>query len=136
MDSLKRDNTGDTRWLMVKVTVIVVALGGALFLFLRGGSETVQTDAPASAVSYLCPDDGHLFKVTPAGFEQLEKNGDIRSPDPVEGTGVLMIRCPKCRQIRAVRAVRCPADQSPLARRLPDGQPGRCPTCGWSFYKR
>ena len=126
-----------SRWLLLKVGVIVLAGGGAAFFAFRPSAEWKQSDAPETGVPFICLKDGHVFQVTPARFEELSNAGGAQagvSQSP-GGEGILTLRCAKCSQMTAVRAEICPRDHTPFARRLAPGRPGRCPKCGWSFYR-
>ncbi len=126
-----------TRWLWLKLAVVALAAGGATFFALRGDSEWKQSDAPETAVPFICVKDNHAFQVTPAGFEKMTEAGDAQSPaDPSgRGEGLLTLRCPKCAQMTAVRGQACQNDGTIFPARLLDGRAGRCPKCGWSFYR-
>ncbi len=125
-----------TRWLALKLAVIVLAAGGAVFFALRGRGDMKQSDAPESAVPFICAKDGHTFPVTPARFEAMEKAGDVRAAgDPSGRGGILTLRCPKCGQMTAVRGQPCQKDGTVFPARLLDGSTGRCPKCGWSYYR-
>ncbi len=125
-----------TRWLALKLAVIVLAAGGALFFALRNrdDSSMKQSDAPESAVPFICAKDGHTFPVTPAKFEAMGK--DVRAAGDSSGRGgLLTLRCPKCAQMTAVRGQPCQKDGTVFPARLLDGSTGHCPKCGWSFYR-
>ncbi len=129
-------STNDTSGLRkgLKIAVLVVALGLAVFLGLRGGSNEGQLDTPASAEPYICLDDGHVVQLTPAQWQKLAEQGDVQEvavggdPDRV-GRGSdarLMIRCPKCQQFTMGKAMPCPNGSFvPVINK--EGQPGKCP---------
>ncbi len=106
-------------------------IGAGYFAFMRGSAEDRQLDTPESASPYICLDDGHTFKLTPARLDELLKSGGAKSAGGEDGRGgALMIRCPKCGKFTSVLAQACPKDQTVFALTAKDGQPGRCPKCG------
>ena len=98
--------------------------------------EEKQPDTPESAMPYICTECKHTFDLTPAGYEKLSHEGGIKAPGDRDGQGMVLFRCPSCGKFAAVSAIACPHDGTLFAKRLPDGKPGRCPKCGWSFYVR
>jgi predicted RNA-binding Zn-ribbon protein involved in translation (DUF1610 family) len=129
------ENTTDIgtlkRTRMVQIGVIAAALGGAAFFLLRTDPENEQIDTPESASPYICLDDGHVFELTPAGYQRLGEAGGIKGSSEPGVRGMLMLRCPKCGKLKAVAARRCPKDGTVFAGWSPDGQAPKCPTCGW-----
>jgi len=116
--------------------VAVLALGAVVLLVSRDDSEAEQSDSPQSAVPYICTDCGHVFELTPAAYEQLTKEGGVKTPADPERGGIPMLRCPECGKLAGVGACSCPKDQTVFARRQANGRPGKCPKCGWSYYVR
>jgi len=120
-----------------KVAVIVVVIGAAIIFFFRGGAEEeAQLDTPESATTYICLDDGHVFKLTPAAWEKLSKDGGIKTPNEDSRIGLTLVRCPTTKEYSAVRAAQCPNDQTWFPERMKDFTPGKCPKCGFAFYER
>ncbi len=130
---MSRDEQSKTA-LIVKLALVAVAAGGAIFFTLRGGGdgEARQLDTPESAQAYICLDDGHVFQVTPADFKRLTEN----LPADAGGGAILVIPCPTTGALTATPADQCPQDKTHFARRQRDGRFGRCPKCGWSRYGR
>ena len=125
---------GGTRSLVVKIAVIVVALGAALFFVLRGDSEGEQPDTEESADTYICLNCGHVFKLTPAEVAELGEEGGSGVLNEKKGLRFPVYRCPECGQIKGTQADECPTHHTFFPRRLEDGTLGRCPECGWSFF--
>jgi hypothetical protein len=122
------------RSLAVKVAVISAAvLGAVYFAFLRGDPERAQNDDPESATPYACEGCGHVFDLTPAGFEQLAEEGVI-SGDQERG-GVMRVQCPQCRQVAACMATRCPKHPQVAIPLRPGSDKTRCDRCGWSPFE-
>lgn len=94
----------------VLIAVLLVAAGGAIYFGFFREREELLSDDPADATLFVCTRDGHVFPVTPRGFEDMFQRGDVRS-DP--HSGELLIRCPKCGQFTAQPQAR----QSPRAPR-------------------
>jgi hypothetical protein len=124
---------------MVKIAVAVAALGGALFFALRGSSENKQLDTPESAVTYICREDNHTFKLTPAQWDKLLKQGEVRpvSKPTAEGSTarrqrggagspLRAVKCPKCGKYSCVLALDCPGGKQ-VPSVTADGQLGQCP---------
>ncbi|NLE61626.1 MAG: hypothetical protein GX616_25005 [Planctomycetes bacterium] len=98
--------------------------------------EEKQPDTPESAMPYICTECKHTFDLTPAGYERLSNDGGVKAPADRDGRGMVLFRCPSCGKFAAVSAIACPKDSTLFAKRLPDGKPGRCPKCNWSYYAR
>lgn len=98
--------------------------------------EEKQPNTPESAMPYICTECKHTFDLTPAGYEKLSHEGGIEAPADRDGRGMVLFRCPSCGKFAAVSAIACPNDGTLFAKRLPNGKPGRCPKCNWSFYAR
>jgi hypothetical protein len=126
---------------IVKICLAVALLGLAAFFAFRGSSENEQLDTPESAVTYICWDDGYTFKLTPAQWDKLLKQGEIGhvakgAAGAVSGvrqqrggsTGgpIRAVRCPKCGKFTCVMALDCP-DGTQVPSITADGQIGRCP---------
>jgi hypothetical protein len=109
-----------------------VAILAAVYLSLgRGGTASEQLNTAASAEPYVCLSDQHEFTLTPAQFDAKLRadEGRTDSPDGSRG-GVMKLKCPKCGQFTAVKAVRCPKDQAIVPIVDAQGKLGRCPKCG------
>lgn len=122
-----------------KTIILIVALAALAIAAVAVGwrnREEKQPDTPESAMTYICTECKHVYALTPAGYEKLSREGGIKAPDNRESGGIVLFRCPSCGKFAAVPAVECPNDGTKLPRRLPNGRPGRCPKCNWSFYPR
>jgi hypothetical protein len=126
---------------IVKICLAVVLLGLAAFFAFRGSSENEQLDTPESAVTYICWEDGYTFKLTPAQWEKLLKQGEIGhvakgAPGAASearqqrggstGGPIRAIRCPKCGKFTCVMPIDC-SDGTQVPSITADGQVGRCP---------
>lgn len=114
------------------MVVAVVALLGAAgyFTWTSTSPKIVQPDTPDSAAPCICMACGETFRLTPAGYSRLSKEGGVRRDGDGRG-GRVHIRCPKCGKLEAVNAMECPKDQSIFPLTDKNGQPGKCPKCGW-----
>jgi len=135
---------------VMQICAAVAILGLAAFFAFRGSSEDEQLDTPESAVTYICWHDGHTFKLTPAQWHDLLKQGEVGhvakgSPGPASegreqrggssGGPIRAVRCPKCKQFSCVTALDCPdGTQVPSVTR--DGQVGQCPPAGQAPQSR
>lgn len=117
--------------ILALVALVIVAVAVAW-----KNREEKQPDTPESAMPYICTECQHVFDLTPAGYEKFAKEGGIKAPENRESGGIVLFRCPSCGKFAAVPAVECPNDGTKVARRLPNGKPGHCPKCNWSFYAR
>ncbi len=124
---------------IVKIAVACVILAAAVFFALRGSSEDDQLDTPESAVTYICWHDNHSFKLTPAQWDTLLKQGDVQpvgkggeviasSREQRGGGGgpIRAVKCPKCGKFSCVIALDCP-DGTQVPSITAKGQVGECP---------
>lgn len=128
-------------WMITKVGIGVAALVAAVLFALRGSSEDEQLDTAESAVTYICWNDGHTFKLTPAQWGQLLEQGDCKTisvgastgdgrQDGRSGSGAIqVVKCPKCQSFTCVIALDCP-DGTKAPSITADGQAGQCPPAG------
>jgi len=121
-------STGSPLKTGILIAVIVAALGGAGYMTWSGGRSTDQPDTPASAAPYMCQDCGSPFELTPAALVQLGKEGGIES----SRGGRMAIRCPKCGKLAGRPALKCPNDGTIFPMQGENGQPTKCPQCGWA----
>jgi len=127
---------------VVQICAVVAILGLAAFFAFRGSSEDEQLDTPESAVTYICWHDGHTFKLTPAQWAKLLKQGEVghvakgnQAPasDARDQRGgstggpIRAVRCPKCKKFSCVMALDCP-DGTQVPTITAEGQVGQCPT--------
>jgi DNA-directed RNA polymerase subunit RPC12/RpoP len=123
--------------LIIKISIIVVALGVALYFTFRGGEEDIHPNTPESAEAYVCLDCGHQFKLTPREFHDLLDENKVQLADEYKAGSQNMVACPQCGKMTGVLARECPNHPGTFfPGRMADGTPGRCPTCGFAFYKR
>lgn len=114
---------------------VAVVLGVVAVFAWRGDPEAAQPDTPESAVPYICLKCGHVFDLTPAGYEELTYDGGIKAPSNRQSASPALLRCPECKELASVGAYACPNDGTMIPGRQADGTPGRCPKCGWSRYR-
>ena len=115
---------------------LVLVLAVVAVFAWRGDDESAQLDTPESAVPYVCLACEKVFDLTPAAYVKLTEEGGVKPPADPEQGGVVMLRCPGCAEFAAVGASICKEDGTPFPRRLANSQPGQCPKCGWSYYRR
>ncbi|MBP7935317.1 MAG: hypothetical protein KA354_11775 [Phycisphaerae bacterium] len=120
--------------LALKIGVIVIAVGAALFLAFRSGDEAEQPDAAEDAMPYICLDDNHVFTLTPKVFQEMSRQGEVKTDGQRLDEGRTFVRCPTTKQFTAVPAIKCPKDGTFFPGRRKDGVPGKCPKCGYAFY--
>ena len=131
--------TSGTKSKLPLVIVAVLLFGTAGFLaYWSTSSDSAQLDTAESSVDYICWDDGHTFKLTPAQWDALLKKGDIQYPGgnaPVaaergsrggETKGVRAVKCPKCGKFSCVVALPCPGGKM-IPKFTRDGQLAECP---------
>jgi len=124
------------KWRTVILIVALVALAATAVVSAWRNRDERQPDTPESAISYICLECKHVFKMTPADYERISKDGGVKAPADAQTGGMVQFRCPSCKKLASVQAVACPNDGTMIPRRLPDRKPGRCPKCNWSFYLR
>ncbi|MGQ9651187.1 MAG: hypothetical protein ACUVXJ_13840 [Phycisphaerae bacterium] len=134
-----QEEPGRTKTIL-KVVTACVMLAAAAFFALRASSEDDQLDTPESAVTYICWHDNHTFKLTPAQWDRLLKQGDVqpvgRGGAAAATTGreqrgggggpIRAVKCPKCGKFSCVLALDCP-DGIQVPSITVDGQVGECP---------
>ncbi len=132
MSLRQASSDGSGRLLPVKIAVLAVALVGlTYFLFLKSADNNAQLDTPDSATPYVCWDDGHVFRLTPAEWERWSKEGRVKAEGATEAGGDLnrnarlLVQCPKCGKFTCVRGLECPNGKIvPFVTR--DNQAGKC----------
>lgn len=120
--------------LALKLGVIVVAVGAAGFFAFHGGEPGEQPDAAEDAMPYICLDDNHVFNLTPKTFQDMSRQGDVKTDGQRLDEGRTFVRCPTTNQFTAVPAIKCPKDGTFFPGRVKDGTPGKCSKCGYTFY--
>ena len=124
---------------VVKIAAVVVCLAAAVFFAVRGSSDDDQLDTPESAVTYICWHDAHTFKLTPAQWDTLLKQGDVqpvgkggdaaasgREQRSGGGGPIRAVKCPKCQKFSCVVARDCPGGTY-VPSITAEGQVGECP---------
>jgi len=121
----------------VKIGIIVVALGVAVFFFVRGDKELKPelADGATGIRNCLCTQCEHQWDVMEAEWKALMQAApepppppttdgikSRRSPQPIK-----MVQCPQCSEFAAVLAEKCPDSDTWYPVRNPDGTRGRCP---------
>lgn len=119
--------------MLIKLGIAAVALAGAGFFAFRENPDGRQPDSPDSAVAYVCRACGHGMMLTPADFDQMLKAGAMGSMESGDGErrSRAALRCPQCQKMAVVRGERCPNDGEIFFPRDRNGDPAKCPKCGW-----
>ncbi len=111
------------------VAVLGLALAVAIYLSF-GREEPAPTSLQSSGTPWICPDCKADFMLSGADTERLRKSGKL-----VGGRGGdLTAECPKCHQIKAVRAKVCKACGKNTPGASGDGSPVTCIHCGKNPY--
>ncbi|MDM8007466.1 MAG: hypothetical protein QUV05_15105 [Phycisphaerae bacterium] len=134
-----QEETGRTKTI-VQIVAACVLFAAAAFYVLRRSSEDDQLDTPESAVTYICWHDNHTFKLTPAQWDTLLKQGDVQpvskggAPAATSGREqrgggggpIRAVKCPQCGKFSCVLALDCP-DGTQVPSITAKGQVGECP---------
>lgn len=118
------------------VTLVIVAVLGlalAVAITLRfNRDEPAPTSLEVSGTPWVCPDCKSDFMLSGADTERLRKSGKL-----VGGRGGdLVAECPKCHQVKAVRAKVCKSCGKPTVSTSSDGSAVKCIHCGKDPYAK
>jgi hypothetical protein len=87
---------------IIQIAIIVVAVLLAGYFFY---TRVLKSDLPDEmGAEWICRSCNHVFYMTPAKMENLEKEKKIRARE-----GYFMLQCPKCDEWDAFRAFKCPS---------------------------
>ena len=120
--------------LALKIGVIVIALGTAVGYTMFNRETDEQPNAAEDAMPYICLDDNHVFNITPQQFQDMSRQGEVKTEGKRLDEGRSFVRCPTTKQFTGVPAIKCPKDNAFFPGRVKDGTPGKCPKCGYAFY--
>lgn len=109
------------------LVLALVLLGGAGLIYWRAGgaADGAPTD-PKYTTSFVCEGCGHYFGLTPAELERAIDRRDTRG-DPQ--TRQMWFRCPVCKELKSVRAARCPEHGDVIKLQPGPDDPVKCSKC-------
>lgn len=116
---------------LVLTGVAVLGLALAVVITLRfGRDEPAPTNMETSGTPWVCAACKTDFMLSGADTERLRKTGKL-----VGGRGGdLTAECPKCHELKAMRAKICKACGKPTPSASGDGSPTKCIHCGKNPY--
>ncbi|MGE0482343.1 MAG: hypothetical protein AB7Q17_17940 [Phycisphaerae bacterium] len=112
---------------VVLLVLALLLLAGAALIYWRagGGEEGAPTDAKYTA-SFVCEGCGHYFGLTAA---ELERAIDHRETRGDAQTRQMWFRCPACKEMKSVRAARCPEHGDVIKLQPGPSDPVKCSKC-------
>lgn len=114
--------------------VALALLGVAGYVaYQRFSGEEAAPDDPRAALGFACTACGTYFELTDRALdEQMRRPPQSAAQRPPgAAAGGLVVQCTSCKQLSAVRAVRCPQHGEVIKLRVAAGEPTACSRCGF-----
>lgn len=122
---------------IVKIIIIVAALGGAVAIYATTNREEKAGVAKdAKAIDFVCTKCNHSFQVPYEEFKAAQKAAAAQESGEDEGkmkrrrdVKPPILACPQCNEQAALAANRCPKHSTYYPKQNEDGSKGLCPQC-------